>query len=123
MLMDVPNFQEVFRSAFRVMKQNGWIIWTITHPCFQSPHSEPVPDEDGVLRYRVVKDYEETWWKSGGCGTIRSTLGAYHRPLSSYINGFLTSGFRLDGMSEPTVNMDLITSPAQIPNNTISTLY
>ncbi len=119
MLMDVPDYKNVFRSAFRVLKPNGRMIWTITHPCFLSPHSEPAPDADGVIRYRIVKTYRETWWKSVGHGTIRSTLGAYHRPLSSYINAFLMAGFHLNEMSEPTVEMDLVSSPNEITHTEI----
>jgi hypothetical protein len=106
MLMDVPHFGQVFRSAFRVLVNNGRMIWTIMHPCFQSPYSESVPDEQGLVHYGLIKSYEEQQWKSGGKGTIRGTLGAHHRPLSQYLNAFVENGFRLTHISEPTVPLD-----------------
>ena len=90
MLMDVPDFHKVFQSSYRILKPKGITIWVIMHPCFQSPHSETL--EDGS---RKITNYSEQWWKSNGNGTIRGTLGAYHRSLESYINSFISIGFRL----------------------------
>lgn len=44
---------------------------------------------------------EEYDWKSHGTGTLRSTLGAYHRPISQYINDFMESGFVIERILEP----------------------
>ncbi len=96
MLMDVPDHRAVFNSAYRVLKPNGIMIWVIMHPCFQSPFSHPLGDGS-----RKVMQYEAQFWKSEGVGTIRSTLGAYHRTLSQYLNDFMTSGFSLLRVDEP----------------------
>ncbi|MCJ7839782.1 class I SAM-dependent methyltransferase [Lederbergia sp. NSJ-179] len=98
MLMDLPDFQKVFDSSYRILKPKGKMIWVITHPCFQSPYSETT--ENGM---RIIKKYAEQWWKSEGEGTIRGTLGAYHRPLEKYINSFISTGFRLLAMKELTI--------------------
>lgn len=90
MLMDVPDHRQVFRASHRLLKPNGTMIWVIMHPCFQSPYSHPLGDGS-----RKVLDYREQFWKSHGTGTIRSTLGAYHRSISAYINDFLNAGFSL----------------------------
>lgn len=98
MLMDLPDFQKVFRSAHRILKMKGKMIWVITHPCFQAPYSETL--ENGT---RIIKSYSEQWWKSDGKGTIRGTLGAYHRPLENYINSFISTGFHLLSIKELTI--------------------
>lgn len=90
MLMDVPDHRSVFRAALRILKPGGIMIWVVMHPCFQSPFSHPLGDGS-----RKVLEYREQFWKSQGSGTIRSTLGAYHRPLSVYINDFMNAGFLL----------------------------
>ncbi|MGW8821637.1 class I SAM-dependent methyltransferase [Paenibacillus lautus] len=95
MLMDVPNHKQVFEAAFRILKPNGIMIWVILHPCFQSPFSYPLGDGS-----RKVIQYNSQFWKSEGVGTIRSTLGAHHRPISQYLNDFLTSGFSLIRVDE-----------------------
>lgn len=98
MLMDVPDYRAVFRSVHRILKADGVFVWVIMHPVFQSPHSEAL--EDGA---RKIVQYDEQWWKSGGKGTIRGTLGAYHRPLAAYVNAFVETGFRLLRMDELTI--------------------
>lgn len=95
MLMDVPNHKQVFETAYRILKPNGIMIWVIMHPCFQSPYSYPLGDGS-----RKIIRYDSQFWKSEGVGTIRSTLGAHHRPISQYLNDFLTSGFSLIRVDE-----------------------
>ncbi|WP_158606897.1 class I SAM-dependent methyltransferase [Paenibacillus ginsengarvi] len=95
MLMDVSDHAKVFRASHRILKPGGAMIWVIMHPCFQSPFSHPLGDGS-----RKVLDYREQFWKSGGTGTIRSTLGAYHRPLAMYINDFMGAGFALGRVDE-----------------------
>lgn len=106
MLMDVPDHKEVFRASRRILKPGGLMIWVIMHPCFQSPFSRPLGDGS-----RQVSDYREQFWKSHGTGTIRSTLGAYHRPLSAYVNDFIAEGFallRVDELDRPDQSIDAL---------------
>lgn len=96
MLMDLPNHREVFTASHRILKSEGIMIWVITHPCFQSPFSSPLGDGS-----RKIMQYDSQFWKSEGKGTIRSTVGAYHRPLSEYLNDFIVSGFSIVRLDEP----------------------
>lgn len=89
-LLSSPDHKAVFNASYRILKPDGIMIWVIMHPCFQSPFSYPMGDGS-----RKIVQYDEQFWKSQGSGTIRSTLGAYHRPLSSYINDFIGTGFTL----------------------------
>ncbi|MGZ9587383.1 class I SAM-dependent methyltransferase [Paenibacillus marinisediminis] len=106
MLMDVPNHHDVFRAAHRILKDQGVMIWVIMHPCFQSPFSHPMGDGS-----RKVMQYSTQYWKSEGVGTIRSTLGAYHRPLSVYVNDFIATGFsviRVDELDRNEQSIDTL---------------
>ncbi|WP_062104358.1 class I SAM-dependent methyltransferase [Bacillus niameyensis] len=117
MLMDVPDFQKVFQSSYRILKHQGIMIWVITHPCFQSPYSETL--EDGSRR---IVMYEDQWWKSNGKGTIRGTLGAYHRTLENYINSFISTGFKLKHIRELTISRDIPLEGQQISHYEIPPL-
>ncbi|WP_274362243.1 class I SAM-dependent methyltransferase [Paenibacillus thermotolerans] len=96
MLMDVPDHHAVFNQSYRILKSGGIMIWIVMHPCFQSPFSHPL--EDGA---RKVYQYAPQFWKSHGSGTLRSTLGAYHRSVAQYLNDFMKTGFELKRVLEP----------------------
>lgn len=96
MLMDIPDHKAVFQQSYRILQSGGMMIWLIMHPSFQSPFSHPV--EDGS---RKVYQYAPQYWKSHGEGTLRSTLGAYHRPISHYLNDFMEAGFVAGRILEP----------------------
>lgn len=96
MLMDVPDHDAVFKESYRLLKPGGAMIWVIMHPCFQSPFSHPT--EDGAKK---VYQYAPQFWKSEGIGTLRSTLGSYHRPVSQYVNDFMDNGFGRIRLYEP----------------------
>jgi ubiquinone/menaquinone biosynthesis C-methylase UbiE len=108
MLMDIPDHKKVFEAAHRILKPNGVMIWVIMHPCFQSPFSHPLGDGS-----RKIVRYDQQSWKSEGVGTIRSTLGAYHRPISQYLNDFVNSGFltvRVDELERDNKAVDKLPS-------------
>ncbi len=119
MLMDVPDFQAVFGAAARVLVPMGTMLWTITHPCFQSPHSEPIDDGTGMLRHRRINEDSTTWWRSERPGTVRGELGAYHRPLSDYMNAFMASGFDLVHVAEPVAPSGEDLQPDQVSHRTL----
>jgi ubiquinone/menaquinone biosynthesis C-methylase UbiE len=102
MFMDVPDHQAIFNESYRILKKDGIMIWVVMHPCFQSPFCLSM--EDGS---RNVSQYASQYWKSNGKGTLRSVLGAYHRPISQYVNDFMKSGFALDRIFEPDFERNL----------------
>lgn len=113
MLMDVMEFEAVFAAASRLLSDGGMAVWTIMHPCFESPHSEPLDDGTGRLSHRRVSQYSPQWWRSGREGTLRAALGAFHRPLSGYVNAFVRAGFEILEMGEPVVPKHVPLEPDQ----------
>lgn len=95
MLMDVPDHLAVFQESCRILRPGGIMIWLVMHPCFHSPFCNLL--EDGS---RHVSEYAPQYWKSKGTGTLRSILGAHHRPLSQYVNDFMRAGFTLGRVLE-----------------------
>lgn len=92
-LMDIPDLCAVYREVRRVVRAGGRFVFTLVHPCFSPPGTDVLQDAEGHFRARLVRRYtEEGFWRSDGTGTIRSTVGAHHRMLSTYVNGLLTVG-------------------------------
>lgn len=93
-LMDMSNLDGVYMAVRRVIKPSGYFIFSITHPCFQSPHTEILMDEKGGDIGRKVSIYEqEGYWESDNREGIRGKVGAYHRTMSTYLNLLIDNGF------------------------------
>lgn len=112
-LMDIPDLQAVFQTVRRILKPGGWLIFAITHPCFEAPHAKWLTINDGQLGRFVRGYFQEGFWKSER-GGVRSRVGAYHRTLSTYLNSLVTANFTLDRMMEPIATDE---RAEQVPGN------
>ena len=103
--MDIPDIDALFVTVKRVLKPNGRFALTLLHPCFETPFHTPnkitESDENGnFIACRVMRYKEEGHWLSGGIG-VRGHMGAYHRKLSTYLNGLIASGLTITKLDEP----------------------
>jgi ubiquinone/menaquinone biosynthesis C-methylase UbiE len=105
-IMDIPDHRAMFRSVRRVLKAGGAFVFSMLHPCFETPFQAPdesrfLVDESGNPIAYVVRRYtEEGFWQSGGTG-VRGHMGAYHKTFSTLINDLLATGFLLEKLEEP----------------------
>lgn len=102
-LMDVERLDKVVAELSRVLKQNGAIVVSITHPCFENPpRTYSLFDNEGIRIGRVIKKYFEI-------GLIMDTENKinnypylhYHYMVSDYINIFAQENLFVDKMVEP----------------------
>jgi ubiquinone/menaquinone biosynthesis C-methylase UbiE len=96
-LMDIPDLAAVYATAFRILRPGGRFVFSLTHPCFQMP-GVPV---DGASGTDDIRYHDEGHWRSEYATGIRGRVGAYHRTLSSYINGLTVAGFTVTELVEP----------------------
>ncbi len=111
-LMDIADHVATFEAVRRVIAPDGAFVFSLLHPCFQSPTNIPegqdpfLLDDNGekiaVLAWRYAS---EGLFMSGGTG-VRGTMGSYHRMLSTYVNDLQASGFRLERLEEPVWDVD-----------------
>ena len=105
-LMDIANLQAVFHTMRRILKPGGWLVFAITHPCFESPHAQWLTTNEGQL-VRVIQSYiHEGFWKSER-GGVRSHVGAYHRMLSTYLNTLVAANLTLEYIAEPAAKGEM----------------
>lgn len=102
-LMDIPDLRAVCVAVHRILRQSGHFTFSITHPCFQSPHAGIDVDESGKLARRVVRYSQEGFWRSDNLAGVRGKVGAVHRTLSTYLNTLIETGFRINKLMEPTL--------------------
>jgi len=87
-LMDIPDLAPTIGSVARVLRDGGWFVFSIVHPCYH-PHVEIV--DDYLLDHRYAKLRPPDWLP----------LHAYHRPLAAYVEELAGAGFRLERLVEP----------------------
>ncbi len=102
-LMDIPRIDIVIAEFARILKENGILVFCITHPCFFD--SEWVSDEKGRKLYKPISDYlndkveELNFWGK--------TLH-YHKPLSAYFNALEHNGFSVVSLREPVPSDEVL---------------
>jgi SAM-dependent methyltransferase len=112
-LMDVPETDRVLTEAYRVLKPGGFLQFSISHPCFDTPHRRNLRDSDGVTYaievgdyFRVLDGRVSEWLFSGAPARAKAGLRqfqtpSFHRPLSLWLNLVIAAGFRLERLGEP----------------------
>ena len=65
--MDVPETDRVLAEAFRVLRPGGFLQFSITHPCFDTPHRRNLRDADSLTYAGVGGDFRRSasGFKSG----------------------------------------------------------
>jgi SAM-dependent methyltransferase len=111
--MDVPETDRVLAEAYRVLKPDGFLQFSITHPCYDTPYRRNLRDEKGLTYAIEVGDYFRTlqgdvteWLFRAAPAEVRERLPGFKtprftRPLSRWLNLLLETGFRLERVEEP----------------------
>jgi SAM-dependent methyltransferase len=95
---DLDDYSRAVREVHRVLAPGGRYVSVCLHPCFYSSYSAVQPDSSILVR----PGYRDTGYhRSEQFGTtIRSHVGAWHRPLSEVVGELLAAGFQLEALSE-----------------------
>jgi ubiquinone/menaquinone biosynthesis C-methylase UbiE len=113
-LMDGPDLPSAMRAAFRVLKPGGFLCFSVLHPCFITPATRWLTDEEGThLGLRVGRYFETTPFVEHWRFTRRPHMKElqpsvepfevprFPRTLSDYVNAVSEAGFRMVKIEEP----------------------
>ena len=94
-LMDIEDLPATTYTIQRILRPEGWLIFSILHPC------APVTSAEGSLQKRPHSYFEEGLWFSPNPLSVRGRVGSYHRTVSTYLQSFLDVGLKLEQIIEP----------------------
>ena len=112
-LMDIPETDLVLAEAFRVLRPGGFLQFSISHPCFDTPHRKNLRDENGQSYAIEVGDYfwgtdgeAEEWIFKAAPPELRAGKRPFRVPrftptLSEWLNLLIGVGFVLERFGEP----------------------
>jgi len=97
-LVDVPDLDAAVASSYRILKPGGRFV-VCNRPPMVTATNARITDPDGTrTAFRVDHYFDESARTAPILGV---ELTNYHRTLSTYINGFLSAGYMLQGIHEP----------------------
>ncbi|HZP80175.1 MAG TPA: class I SAM-dependent methyltransferase [Chthonomonadaceae bacterium] len=98
-LMDIPDLPPTLRTVARILRPGGRFVFSILHPCYNTPLSGEIETPEGIQR-TVARYFAEGYWRSDSRTGPPGKVGAYHRTLSAYVNTLTDAGLILERLSE-----------------------
>ncbi|BBI33494.1 class I SAM-dependent methyltransferase [Cohnella abietis] len=112
-LMDIADITILAKALNELLKEKGTFVFSIPHPCFQTPSMRKIHETEDINGEIVARNsIQIAKYLTPEPTEVIGIKGQpvphliFHRPLSYYINIFLTSNFVLDGLEEPCFTLD-----------------
>ena len=134
-LMDIPETERVLVEIFRVLRPGGFLQFSISHPCFETPHRKTLRDESGRAYAREVGDYfrrldgeVEEWIFSAvppevRAGTRPFRVPRFTRTLSEWLNLLIDTGFVLERLGEPRPSDEAVRERPRLQSAQVIALF
>ncbi len=101
--MDVANLEEVIKATSKMVKKNGNLVITVTHPYFWPFYWNYANKK--WFNYTEEIEIEDFFTISSSKATYKTTH--FHRPLEAYINNLTNNKFTVEQLYEPFPSKEL----------------
>ena len=99
----VKDYEKLIKDIYKVLKDNGILIFSIDHPLRIASKFEPWMKKNYTeingKWFLLVSDYNREGIREKEWNGVM--VKKYHRNFSSLINGLVNSGFKIDKILEP----------------------
>ena len=100
-LLDIANLDACLEAVERVLRPGGWLVFSITHPCFLTRDFAWKDEAEETSVARLVQGYfREGFSPPGVGGGLREKVGRHYRTLGTYLNGVTEAGLVLERVVE-----------------------
>lgn len=119
-LMDIPETGRVLSEANRVLKPGGFFQFSISHPCFETPHRKNLRNDQGLTYAYEIGDYfkplhgDVSEWTFGAAPNElkqqfeRFRIPRFTKTLSQWINLIVQTGFMIEKVEEPRPTDEMV---------------
>ncbi len=119
-LMDTCDAAAALREASRVLRRGGFLQFSITHPCFDTPYRKWVRDElsehvglEVAEYFRATGGEVSEWIFSAAPAALvekmrKFRVPYFHNTLSWWLNAVADAGFVIERLEEPVADDDAV---------------
>jgi SAM-dependent methyltransferase len=119
-LMDMPKPETVLSEVVRVIKPGGFFQFSITHPCFDTPHRRNLRDKNGMTYaietggyFEFLNGQIDEWIFGSAPEELKKTLPKFKVPrfnytISQWLNMLIKTGFVIEQVEEPKPSDEVV---------------
>lgn len=118
-LMDMPESPRALAEAARVLRPGGFLQFSITHPCTNTPHRRNLRDEEGRSYALELGDYYdkservERWLFGAAPPEAKAGMEPFSTPrffltVSEWLNALVAAGLAIEHVAEPSADDETV---------------
>jgi len=111
----LESFDEICRKVHQCLVKGGAFVFSVEHPIFTAYGNQDwIYDKEGKPLYWPVDNYFSQGKRHANF--LGEEVIKYHKTLTTYINGLITSGFEITGLIEPEPEQSLMDANPDMKN-------